>query len=455
MKRNSMWKFAPVLVLCGLAASAPCQTNDSITLLRAVALAVKNSAVLTAVQQGLSAAQARTGQAKSAWWPSVSGVASYSNIGPEEKMSLDLPAALGGPIGFQLFPMNNWDVHAGADYVLFDFGRRGKAVRLSALGEQAVQTGSGMAAKAVAYQTIVLFESTLGSAQLVAAKQENIANLSRHLDFVKKKLSTGSTTEFDVLRSEVQLANSQTELVNLENDLSKQHIDLRYLLGLPESAPVNCIGAFDSSFREPAADSLVGAALRQRTEIDLLTIGIKALLAQLSLTRVDLAPTLSAHVAAGGKNGYIPDLDEIKFNWVAAAQITAPIFDGRKNHFRQQELRSRIDSLNTVLEDLKRRVRTDVLKAVEDVKSAHQNVSSAASNVRLAAESRRIATLQYAAGVIPNLDLLDAEDKYTQAEFSKVLSEFKYALSTFALLQATGFDFVEWAGANETVVGGR
>jgi outer membrane protein TolC len=80
---------------------------------------------------------------------------------------------------------------------------------------------------------------------------------------------------------------------------------------------------------------------------------------------------------------------------------------------------------------------------VADVKSAHLNVAEAADNVRLAGESRRIATLQYEAGAITNLDLLDAEDKYTQAKFSKVLSEFRYTLSRYALMEVTGFDFTE------------
>jgi outer membrane protein TolC len=185
------------------------------------------------------------------------------------------------------------------------------------------------------------------------------------------------------------------------------------------------------------------ASLKQRTEIDLLNLAIKASQTQLLLARVELTPQLAAHVAAGAKNGYIPNLDQLEFNWVAGAQITAPIFDGRRSHFHIKELEAHIDSLRTVLADLQRRVRTDVLKAISDVKSAHQNVSAAAQNVRLAGESRRIANLQYEAGVIPNLDLLDAEDKLVQAKFAQLTSQYRYTLSRYALMQTTGFDFTE------------
>jgi len=435
------------------------ETPDSIVLPAAINLAIKNSATLNAAQKGLAGARARTSQAKSAWFPSVSGVASYANIGPLEKITFPLGVAIGtNPatgndylitenLPFQLYPANNWDFHVGADYLIYDFGKRGKATQLSTIGEQGQQIGSDFAAKRIAYITIIAFESLLSETEIISAKRENIANLSQHLDFVKKKLSTGSSTQFDVLRSEVQLTNSQTELTNLLNDQDKQQIDFRQLLGLDEAAATHCAGAFDSSYREPPKDSLVEASLKQRTEIDMLNLAIKATQTQLSLARAELAPELTAHLAAGAKNGYIPNLDQLEFNWVAGAQITAPIFDGRRSHFQVKELEYRIDSLKTVLADLQRHVRTDVLKAISDVKSAHQNVSAAAENVRLASESRRIATLQYEAGVIPNLDLLDAEDKYTQSKFSQVQSEFRYTLSKFALMQVTGFDFAKWADA--------
>jgi len=449
MHKRHIRRWTLVLCLSGISAAAA-QTHDSITLPEAVDLALKNNAALAAAQQGLSAAQARTDQARTGWWPTVSGTASYTNLYPLEKMNLPLPFPIYKDpntgywevtpknIPFQLYPADNWDIHVGAEYLLFDFGKRQKAIALSRIGEHALQTGTDLAAKAVSYQTIIAFESLLGSAQLIAAKQENIGNLKEHLDFVKKRLATGSATEFDVLRSEVDLTNSQTELTNLNNDHAKQQIDFRLLLGLAESAPANCTGNFDSSFKEPPKDSLIDEALKQRTEIALLDTAMKIAQVQLSLARLEMTPALTAHVSAGEKNGYFPNLDQLQFNTVAAAQITAPIFDGRRTHYHIMELKAHLDSLRIMHDDLLRRVRTDVLKAIADVKSAHENLSEAAENIRLASESRRIAKLQYEAGVIPNLDLLDAENKYTQAKFSRVQSEFRYTLSKYALDQVTG-----------------
>jgi outer membrane protein len=206
---------------------------------------------------------------------------------------------------------------------------------------------------------------------------------------------------------------------------------------------------FDSSYQEYSVDSLVKIALKQRTEIDLVNVALHALEAQRALAKLDLLPFVSAHASAGEKNGYVPDLYEAKFNTVIGGQVQVPIIDGRRSHYRAMELEARIDSIKIVLKDLTDHIRTDVLKAVADVKSAYQNVKAAKVNVGLASESRRIANLQYEAGAIPNLDLLDAEDKFIQAKFAQFMSEYRYTLSRYALMLATGFDFSSLSGSKE------
>lgn len=430
--------FVAITVFLILAALA--QPGDSLTVSRVVELAIKNNASLNALQKGLDAAKARSNQAKSAYYPMVSGTGMYSNLWPVVKIAL-------GPNTFQLYPANNWDIHVGADYVLYDFGKRKRSMDLSAIGEQGMETSADFSAKAVAYQAIVMFETLINSEQMIQAKNEDITNLKHHFDFVRKRLSTGSATQFDVLRSEVQLSNSQTEAINLENSREKQQIDFRQFLGMTEVAPLFLKDVFDSSYQEYSADSLVKMALKQRTEIDLVNVALHALEAQRALIKLDLLPVVSAHASAGGKNGYVPDLNETKFNTVIGGQVQVPIIDGRKSHYRTMELEARIDSIKIIINDLTDHIRTDVLKAIADVKSANQNLSAAKVNVGLAGESRRIANLQYEAGAIPNLDLLDAEDKFIQAKFAQLASEYRYSLSRYALMRATGFDFSTLAGS--------
>ena len=47
------------------------QTGDSLTVSQAIGRAIKTNASLAALQKGLAAAQARTGQAESAYYPLV------------------------------------------------------------------------------------------------------------------------------------------------------------------------------------------------------------------------------------------------------------------------------------------------------------------------------------------------------------------------------------------------
>ena len=128
---------------------------------------------------------------------------------------------------FNLYPADNWDFQVAQIIcsMILENGKRQWCF------PQSVNRGwkkTDLSQKGIAYQAIVMFESLINSEQITQAKSEDIANLKLHLDFVKKRLSTGSATQFDVLRSEVQLSNSQTEAIDLDNTKQKQCIDFRF-----------------------------------------------------------------------------------------------------------------------------------------------------------------------------------------------------------------------------------
>jgi outer membrane protein TolC len=50
----------------------------------------------------------------------------------------------------------------------------------------------------------------------------------------------------------------------------------------------------------------------------------------LKLNRKQLTPTLNATAAAGFRNGYRPDINENRFNYLAGLSLNVPIFSGLK-----------------------------------------------------------------------------------------------------------------------------
>ena len=83
-------------------------------------------------------------------------------------------------------------------------------------------------------------------------------------------------------------------------------------------------------------------------------------------------------------------------------------------------------------------VRTEVLQAAADVRAAAKKLESVEINVLRAQKALEFARSRYEAGTVTNLDLLDTEDAYAQAELLRIQALFQFVLSRLALRRAAG-----------------
>jgi outer membrane protein TolC len=394
-----------LIFLTIISATLMAQENDSITLGIAVKSIIDNSRALRSAEDGELAAEARTGSAYSNYFPTITGTATFANIGPVTKLSLPMGSKM---VSFQLYPDNNYDAHIGAEYLLYDFGKRHTIFQTSHLGEQGAKIRSSSIRNAVAFQAVAQFSTLLIQELIIREKRVDSLTLERHLDFIKKKVENGSATEFDVLGTQVQLTSIQGELNNLNNEFIKNQIEFCELAGLSQNK-LHLKGSFDSTYHAISTDSLLTFAINNRSEIAALKLSEQAAALQLQMTRKEMSPSLVARANAGIKNGYTPEVNNPKFNWTAGAALQVPLFDGfkSKNHIKEAELKQ--DSLNQTSKDIQRRIRIEILKGIQDVNAAYTNMVISETNVKFANEAFRIANIQYESGTVTNLNVLDAE----------------------------------------------
>jgi outer membrane protein len=432
-----------IIILTIMSTIIMAQDNDSITLATAVKNIIDNSSVLRSARDGESAAEARTGSAYSNYFPSISGTATFSNISPVTKFTLPLtipPDTTPKMVTFQFNAENNYDAHIGAEYLLYDFGRRHTILKTSHLGEQGAKVRSSSIRNAIAFQAVSLFSSLLIQEMIIKEKRVDSLTLERHLDFIKKKMENGSATEFDVLGTQVQLTFTQGELNNLNNDFIKNKIEFCELSGLSQDK-IHFKGSFDSTYHAVSTDSLLTSAVNNRYELAGLKISEQAASMQLLLAKKEMAPSIVAKTNAGFKNGYSPEINNPTFNWSAGAALQAPIFDGYKSKYHKKEAEVRLDSLKQISKDILQRIRIEILKGVQDVKAEYTNMIISETNVLFANEAFRIASIQYESGTVTNLNVLDAETKLSQAKLVRLQSEYRYTMSQYLLWRAAGYDF--------------
>lgn len=405
---------------------------DSMTIETAIDRVLTTHPAVQQATAGVEAATARIGQARSSYYPNAAIDLSYARIGPVP--TFDFP----GFGSFALFPENNYDMHIGATALLLDFGRRSTAVDLSQTG---VQTASDLVTTVrtgLAFQTIQAFYAILFLQESVGVQDQELAALHQHLDVNQKRVEGGSATEFEVMTTRVRLAAAETRRIDLLSALRNQQLTLMRLLGQPTDSLPPLKGNFDLIPVTLREDSLTVKAFEHRSELAATRDARRTADLQHRLATLEDYPSLSMNLQYGFKNGYIPNLDVLRGNWVAGVLLQFPIFNGFRTRSREEETAAMSKSAEANQLVVERTVMLEVQEALEGVRSASAKVGTSNAQVQQAANAVRNARVQYEAGAATNLDLLDAETSLAQAQLAQLSAVYQYTLSRYSLDRATG-----------------
>ena len=428
------FKLTLTIILCVLTSTLFAQTGqtDSLTLKEAISLTLTNQPLISQAVEQVNAVDARLKEQNSSYYPQVDGNLSYAWIGPV--ISLAFP----GLGSFDFNTPNNYDMHISAGYTLYDFGKRDAAMDLIKSYKLSAEEKINLVKSNLSYSTIQTFYSILFLDKSIAVKNDQISTLNQHLDVTKKKVASGSATDFDVLTTEVRVASAENDKTDLENALSKEEIYLKSLLGYSASQPLNLKGSFSTSVQVVNEDSLVTQAFNLRPEIKLAKDAENSARLSKQVSALGDRPTISLDASYGLKNGFFPDLDVLRGNWVAAVSANIPIFNGYRTDAKVEEAEANLKESTQGILSLERRIKAEVQSAYSDWKTNIEKLDRTKLQVKQAEDALSRAELQYRDGVITNLDLIDSETTLAEARLLYLQVIYKNVLSRYALDKVIG-----------------
>ncbi|HYW86071.1 MAG TPA: TolC family protein, partial [Spirochaetia bacterium] len=322
---------------------------------------------------------------------------------------------------------------------IFQFGKRGIQVKLAESGVSAARIGVEQIRMSLAFQAAQGFYSVIFLKGQVAALDSQLANLQEHLAATRIKAQTGAATRYDELSTEVRISTLQSQRIDAENQLTKQSIGLKQLLGVPETTPLDMQGDFAGG-ADASGDQhvLIDSAMARRPEVRQAAEAERSAELNRRLATTGGWPTISGHASVGYKNGILPDINTPAFNWVAGVQVNVPIFEGFLITKQEEEADKRLLAARENTLAVKRAVTTQVLQAIQDVDAGRDQVQSAQVQLQQAQEMLDVVKLQYDLGMLTNLEYLDAQAALERAQLGSLLAQYREVLNEYALKQATG-----------------
>jgi outer membrane protein len=409
--------------------------QDSLTVEQAVQRVLQ---IHPAIEQALAntrAAEARVSQTSSVKLPDVSTEAVYTHIGP-------LPAFYFGGQDLVLAPADNYDAHLIGRYTAYDFGKTNASVELSQSRVQNSRDMVELTKSNLSLQTIRAFYAIVLLRKSMLVQDEQIEALNEHLAVTQKRVTAGSATSFDVLTTQVRVAASQNQKVEILNSLQRQESILRQLLYLQTNAPVLIRGSFEQSSISLNIDSLIQVAVQQRPEMKLARDAEQTAQVQKKVISLGNMPFVNINAAYGLKNGYEPNIYALRGNWMWGLQARVPLFDGGRVSHQEEEAQASLQAEQAHSRDIERQVRSDVEQVAADVQAALAKVQISEVQLQQAQEAVTIARTRYETGSITNLDLLDAETAESTAKLTSLQALYRFVLSKYELARATGTQFV-------------
>ncbi|MBV9302644.1 MAG: TolC family protein [Acidobacteriaceae bacterium] len=270
----------------------------------------------------------------------------------------------------------------------------------------------------------------------VESERAQIETANALFQQTSQQRAVGLVAQTDVNRSRVQLLTQQERLATLQNDLSKQKINLARLTGLPANDQFEITDEIPlSPMPEMSVEDALRQAYSQRTDLKAAEAQVRAATLTRSAARAERLPSLSLS-ADYGVNGLRPDQSHGTFN--VTGTLTVPIWRGGRTEGDIEEADAAVSQRMAELEDLRSKIESDIRSAYLDLQAANNQVNVATENLKVTKETLDLTRQRFEAGVSDNVAVVQAQESVASAELDYVNSVFAHNVAKLSLARAMG-----------------
>jgi len=417
-----------------------------LTLEDSVRLALSQNPYHLASEERVGAAYSRLREAASGFFPSLNAQGLHTL--DEKVFELEFPSFVPGE------PTQRVKVDFTRDYQfsmslslpIFTGGRLTSGFKQAKYNLESTKEAVRQSKHLTVFNTKRAFYGYLLAKEFVSVAEEAERVAKGNLDNVKNMYKVGMASKMDLLRSEVRLTNMQPQIIEARNNLRIAELNLKTLLGLDFSQPVEVTGDLTYEPYEPSLEECVANALGNRPEVKQLDFQRKIAGETLKLSRAGYLPNVAI---SGTYNFWADKLNFQKNTWSSFYTVnlvmTVPIFNGFRESAQVAQSKAMIREVELNQKALRDAMEFEVRQAVLLLKEAKESLLSQEKNIEQAKESLRITQLNFNEGMATTLDVISAEAAYNQAQtnYSQALYNYVVAVAELDRAMGVGYDNYE------------
>ena len=262
---------------------------------------------------------------------------------------------------------------------------------------------------------------------------KNYETAKFNADIYAKKFKSGTASEYDVLRSSVQVKNMEPSIIEAENTIRRAQLQLLVLMGVDATLPVKPTESL-ASYKQQMYDRTlsIDTNLQNNTDLRQLDLQTDYLKKSLDVQKMAWYPTLSASVNYmwNSMSNGSPFKD---FRWTssstAALSLSVPLFQGGQRYYKQRQAEIAYKEMTWQRDNLVRSLNMQVRTQMDNIQKTIKQISANEAGVEQATKANKIMEKSFQIGAASYLDLRDSEDALMESELSYYQAIYNYLVA--------------------------
>jgi outer membrane protein len=398
------WLFAPSTA----AAEEMIGKGETLDLQRCLAIALERHPSIRAAAGTLRAGDSRVGQARSGYYPQISGSAGYNRSEP-----ISSSGGQRGTVGSDVY--DSYSSTVSLNQNLYDFGKTSTQVKVQELNRDSFRSDLENVRTQVIFGVKQAYYGLLQATRNRDVSREVVGQFQQHLDQARAFFEN---------------------LLKAENAFRLAQVALNNAIGLPEAQEYAIAEHLSFQRVEVNLEETLIKAYDRRPDLQSVLVKKRSQEQSIELARRGYYPSLSgsASYGWGGSGGYFP-LDQ---GWSFGAQMNIPLFTGFLTKYQVEEAKANLDVLAANEALLRQTIYQDVRQALLNMREAADRIVVAELSVRQATENLELANGRYASGVGSPIEVTDALVAASNAKTAHISALYDYKVAQASLEKAAG-----------------
>ena len=256
-------------------------------------------------------------------------------------------------------------------------------------------------------------------------------------ELYNKKFEQGTASEYDVLRSSVQVKNVEPQLLEAEIAIRQCKLQLKILMGMDNEVDIEP----DVTLAEMQRDMYgymmeQGWNLDNNTSVRSLKLQTDMLKENVNLKKFAWIPTLSASFNINWNalsNGNALKNQQFHPYSTVGLALSVPIFSGGSKYYGLKQAQVQLKEMDFQRENLMNSLDMQVRLALDNIDKEIRQIATNEEGVRQAEKAYQIMQKSFEIGAATYLDLRDSELADTSAKLAYYQAIYNYLVSTSEL----------------------